>query len=1024
MRLIVAVIVLAASLQVALVSSPLTPESLQVLFRAVLTQYKGQSLSWWALGEGETELPVKQVDTVLDFTYSQRTGLLIRAFSPETVVICMHVECPNGTLRTWPTAQEYAEAVGRVMRELGFTNVLLCQGQLGFYREIAKALQEQQSFVFSNVVTVETDFTQEYILNIVGKVIKPRGTNLALCLVDSATAASLAKALNTYNLWGSGFAYIFLDPPSWHANSTLIEGALYISGETAAGTKTWEEAQKSLLEAQLDALSEAALSGAETSSALRSFLTSRYSGKSRPVSIVLSNIQLDQTTSQPLAWFRPEKLRFPGNSEHPPAWKQASIPISINSDGHSFDGSDFPYMQVIMRGFYLGYAEVNKRQDLLPYFQVKTQEVALGAAYFDENWALSQAKLYGKEQLKLVFHGVSLSQNIIGVSKVFKALNYSIPVVTAAGSHVLSDSKAYPLYLRTNNNNVFTAFATARFFHLFGWTHVAIIYSKAEEDAHYYECFLNATSSYHINITNSQANRVLPVALEQNQTQVNATLREIIASPTRILVIVHIFSYLLVERMYDLGARTGDFLVVIAYALSQTYYEGKDEAARKRRQIIHGAIKIYPQLYVGPVGKTAKDQLMAADGSSFFTEGCLFYDNAMLVAHALDYMVEKGLHYEDGLALVRTMRDTRFVGCAGRIQIEAGSNDLIPSDQVILNLQYNETHDSVAIHPVATYSPFKVRLFNITAQIQWPDGSDSFSDTIPMDPLCPYYARDISESTQGKVVGFSVCIGFAAAQILVTVLIWKRFWSGPLPMLVSPAAISIEDVLCLVAIPIDLLEIAAHGPSIGILKTLDDYLAMESGFSFESILNANNESFWVMANLSLGFAAGYNLLFVLMLLNVHNSLLNHGICVFYIYWLELLLPTLSNLLFLPVSSNLLSFFACFRTISAGNLFNRDCSEVCWTGKHQRYSLAAAAVLLLYVPVAVLTRPLWQDLQVNLHVKAQPGAIMVKAVFQLMLVAGTTALKFGEQTEHAMTYLLVLTCYLPLVAKTKAYNYPR
>jgi len=1018
--LTVATLVLSASLQVVLVSSPLTPPALQALLREAPAQYKSQSLSWQALDEGETER--LEADAVLDFSYSPRIGVLLRVLSPETLVICMHLECPNGTLRSLPTAGEYAEAVDSVMRDLNFTNVLLCQGRLSFYRETARILQ--QTYVFSNVVTLEAEFTQEYILNVVGKVVKPKGTNIGLFLVDSATAASLASALNAYNVWESGFAYLFLDPPSWHLTSPLVEGALYISEKTAAGRSTWEAAQKSLLEAQLEVLSTAATSGVETSAALKSFLTSHYSGKSRPVSMLLSNSLFDHTTSQPLALLQPELLHFPGNSSQPPAWRQAYIPVSINSDGHSFDGSDFPYMRVIMRGFYLGYAEVNKRQDLLPCFQVKTQEVALGAAYFNESWALSQAKTLSQSRLKLVFHGVPLSQNIIGVSKVFTSLNYSIPIVTSAGSYELSDSKAYPLYLRTNNNDVFTAFAAIRFFHLFGWTNVAIIHSNADEDVRYYECFLNATNSYHIKITNSDANRVLPVDLAQNQTQVNATLSEIIASPTRILVIVHIFSYLLVERMYDLGARTGDFLIVIAYGLSQTYYEGKDESARKRRQIMHGAIKIYPQLYVGPVGRKTRDQLMAADGSSFFTEGCLFYDSALLVAHALDYMVERGRHYEDGLDLVRVMRETRFVGCAGRIQIEAGRNDLIPTDQVILNLQYTAADDSVAIHPVATYSPFKVQLFNITAKIQWPDGKDTFSDTIPMDPLCPYYAKDISESKQGKVVGFSVCFGFAAVQMLTIVLIWKRWWTARLPMLVRPAFISIEDVLSLVAIPVDLLEIAAYGPTIGVFRTAEDFLNIGSSFSLKNVLNANNGGFWVVANLSLGLAAGYSLLFLFMLLNFQNYLLNRGICVFYLYWLELLLPSLSNLLFLPLTSNLLSHFACFHTITAASLFNRDCSELCWTGKHLRYSIAAAVVLVLYVPIAVLSRPLWQDLQVNLHVKAQPSAIMLKTAFQLLLGAGSITLSFDEETGHALAYLLVLTCYLPLVVKTKAYNYPR
>lgn len=1008
----------AVSLQVSLVISPLTPPLLVDVLKTTYSGNQGLSLVFQLFPEGiEGELRPEQADVALDFTYSHRLSLLLRVQYP--VVICMHAECPPGTITSLPSPSEYAEAVNAVMRKLSFTNVFL--GLQHSYREISQELGEQHAF--ADVITLEANITQEYALNVVGKVVKPRGTNLALFLVDSAAAAGLVSALATYNLWRSGFVYIFLDPPNWHLNnSELTEGTLYISDQTASGTNTWEEAQRRLLEAQIIALSEAVNSGVETPAALLTFFNSQFGGKPRQRSFMLSNIlSSNETISQSFSHFQTSLLRYPGHSSQPPASKQAQIPVSINSDGHSFDGSDYPYMRVIMRGFYLAYKEVNTRHDLLPYFHVLAKEVSLGAAYFNASWAESQARLYGPEGLQMAYHGVSLSQNTIGVADVFNRLNYAIPIVTATGSYQLSDSKEYPLYLRTNNNDVFTAFATARYFHIFGWAHTAIIYSIAEEDAHYYECFLNATKSYHIEITNSEANRVLPVSLELNQTQVNATLQEIIDSPTRILVIAHVFSYLLVERMYDLGARTGDFLIVIAYALSQTYYEGKDEGAKKRRQIIHGAIKIYPKLYVGSVGRKAKELLIAADGTSFFTEGCLFYDNAMLVAHALDYMVQKGLHYEDGWALVRTMRDTRFVGCAGRIQIETGSNDLVPSDQVILNLQYNATNDSVVIKPVATYSPFKVQLFNFTDKIQWPNGKNSFSDTTPLDPLCPYYAKDIYSSVNGKLVGYIVCFGFAVLQSIATVLIWKRWWTAPVQMLNLPASISIEDVVSLMAIPVELLVFVSQGPDIGIIDTVENAFV---GLTFKEILVANGESFWITANLSFLFSISYIVLFILMLFDVQNRLLSRDICVFSIYWLELLLPSLNNVLFIPTTSILLSHFACFRSISAANLFNRDCSKHCWTGKHLAYSITAAITLSLHVPIAVLTRPLWQELQSNLHLKAQPSALMLKSILQLLLIASRIALSFDELRGQAGVYLILLTCYLVIVVKRPVYNYQR
>jgi len=107
-----------------------------------------------------------------------------------------------------------------------------------------------------------------------------------------------------------------------------------------------------------------------------------------------------------------------------------------------------------------------------------------------------------------------------------------------------------------------------------------------------------------------------------------------------------------------------------------------------------------------------------------------------------------------------------------------------------------------------------------------------------------------------------------------------------------------------------------------------------------------------------------------------------------------------------------------------SFLNRDCAEKCWTDKHLYYVSFAGVCLLAYTPIAVFTRPLWQDLQSNLHLKALPLYLMLKSVLQMFLISASVTLKFTYQTSHAAVYLSLLSLYVCFLAKYEAFNYAR
>ena len=85
---------------------------------------------------------------------------------------------------------------------------------------------------------------------------------------------------------------------------------------------------------------------------------------------------------------------------------------------------------------------------------------------------------------------------------------------------------------------------------------------------------------------------------------------------------------------------------------------------------------------------------------------------------------------------------------------------------------------------------------------------------------------------------------------------------------------------------------------------------------------------------------------------------------------------------------------------------------------------SSALLLLWVPLAVFTRPLWQELQPLLHVKTQPLHKLLSTVFQIALIVLNKTVKRMWPFAHSITYLLLTGAMVGWIAKFKPHNYGR
>ena len=139
------------------------------------------------------------------------------------------------------------------------------------------------------------------------------------------------------------------------------------------------------------------------------------------------------------------------------------------------------------------------------------------------------------------------------------------------------------------------------------------------------------------------------------------------------------------------------------------------------------------------------------------------------------------------------------------------------------------------------------------------------------------------------------------------------------------------------------------------------------------------------------------------------------------------LPAGSTLLFLPIVNFLSKIFLCFHSTAeelSASFLNNDCYQDCWQGKHIPYAIVCSLGLLVYIPFALYTKPLWQEWQPLLHIRAQPFPLLLKSAFQVLLLSLHSVLSDKYSFAHGLCYLGVMSVYLLFTLQFPPFNYPR
>lgn len=270
----------------------------------------------------------------------------------------------------------------------------------------------------------------------------------------------------------------------------------------------------------------------------------------------------------------------------------------------------------------------------------------------------------------------------------------------------------------------------------------------------------------------------------------------------------------------------------------------------------------------------------------------------MLVAHAVDYMLYKGLHFEQGKKLIKVMRTTRFSGCLGTIKIENGTNDIRLNEFSLINVHLQGENNTLVMVEAAIYSPTRMQLFIILPELQFSDGLNSFTDSWTLDTHCPYLHRDIQDFQKGQYLAIALNTAFVVLiAAVITLSIHLKKWKMGIETLQDKQTMNSYDGYTLITLLLEFVQLLLLGPSFG-PQGLRNVLGTLTFDVWELVL-FKKHVFIVLESKVFALLCVYLLLYCVRIERVYARLKTGSICKISGLWSKRFVQPISRLLFSP-----------------------------------------------------------------------------------------------------------------------------
>ncbi|CAG9332927.1 unnamed protein product [Blepharisma stoltei] len=962
---------------------------------------------------------------LLDLTERIETQFLLSKLCEEKEISHLVFENKLSYSDQWtfsikPSSLEQANAFLSVLRYFGWTKGLTISD--GFKNILKENLEEySKTLAF---MTIEPNANIEELVN---RIITPLGETLYYIFMTPTESYKLQSILASTKLLNIGNG-IVLDQESGYNYS--INGALII---TVKGQE-FSSSENEYMTSSVKSIINYILENIETETKQEVFfiLQSLLRSKNH-FSLVNTQdgerVVVGKILNEELFLF--SDIIFPGNSKEIPKSIKKVLQLSIEAGSSNPTGPPITVGLVGGYGSYSACEIINEdNSSLLNNFQIELFNFDCGTSIYNSTFA-NACYLKDKDSFGLGHISAWSSAMSIGSIKSFKQLNLTFPIVSASNGDVTLNSTAnYPMYMRVQASLSLGYSLIPIFIRALGWKQVAVLYQNDSWGLSGYYYFNQSVKNHDLSLINPESSRTIPANL--NRAEIKEYLyifQEIIGTQARFLISIlqYPMAYYIFEEFYDLGIRKGDLVIFTKLSDLATFAAYDNLYAYKLYETAVPIITMYGQSWVGPLGEKALSYITKNYGGLVNSYSCFYVDAVFLIAYALDFMINRGIDYTDPDKLQKAMRNQQFYGCTGQVNIEKGSNDrIIQTFEIIVNKI--DENGNLTTYVMGQFRPQSTQLITIQEPLVYADGSTTKpADLRSTDYKCPFPDRLVRTFAKGRALVFGICFFVALVSLVITIYIWKKWWKISIEPLTTKEEICMQDAIVAGTIIIEFFQFSSMGPD---FSAIDSTLAEISGtfsLSLDHILKLRNGIFWIIANAVFACIGLWIILCSVVLLRLDEKFPLSFVFRNLSTLADYLMPILGDLCFIPFISVCLDIFLCDQSIGDNfteSFLAQDCYYFCWKDEHLAYAIFSIFALITYEPLAVFCRPLWQELQPILHIKAVPLFLMVKTIVQITLIVMNKTVKRAQSLLHGALFIVVMSFYVAFLFKFKPFNYAR
>ena len=705
---------------------------------------------------------------------------------------------------------------------------------------------------------------------------------------------------------------------------------------------------------------------------------------------------------------------------------QAKIFISANTGSFNPNGASPAYTNIeYQQGTYFAVEKINRDHSYFTNFQFELYDkVDCGVSVFDYNYSKD---CFTKHRPHM---GISYIPpqfpSAMPFMKQLYQLKLNIQFIGGIGSSGLLSSKTeYPYFVRTVSPSSDFSSAWANLIRLYGWNKIIVHYSNDSFGITAYKILNDSHKDFGFEFINDQKYReVNTIWNYESVSPYYSNMKNSMSLGCNIVFLImgDPTPFFWLEGLYDLGVRRGDYTFVLFTVTGlASFYQGNANG-EKRKELMHGSFAIYNGAWVGEYGESVKQEYLKyrnnAWGKSYFI------DAVYTAAETADFLLKQGKPFEDIDVFNQAIRSVRFIGTTGTISFNPDTNNRNMFYFNVFNF-YEDDQGNWHDDGVALISPLGTVYYTVIQEAVWVNGEIPKSMKEKYEN-CPFREDQIRDSTSAVKIKISVSFILLLISSIITIYSLHKIRFRKIVMMQVKSHIVFEDYLTLGFIFIEALQMISIGPPFVSFNNFLSNLSEILSFNISKVTQFKDTTFWIIF-FSMIFLSYLWIIIIFMcsfrvfrcfpvVLNKLESFKNF------------LIPIMSNYLFLPIIVSLISILMCDKAISedyTDSYLNYDCNMYCWRDDHIFYATLACIQIVIYIPVAILYRTLWQEENQMINIRTNSVFLIFKNICVVVLVILGKILKKDYELIHGITFLIIsFVLFIVALIINHPYNYDR